>query len=197
MKIKTKLIEFYDFISKDIPRFFKNIFLFRKELRSFQWWDYHYTLDILKRSLEIMSDNLETKGLEVECSRLKKVQKIRRAIQIIENFSNGVKHIEMAEEELGKLIIKDWEFEDIEGNPQYKRLVENLTPEERYHNGKIYSRTREIEESEWNELWEIFKGKNPEEYKNMNPGNFDEKTGKYEPDWDEWFDGSGMRGWWD
>ena len=180
---------------RNAKNFIKNIWLFRKSLWRFQWWDYNFTLDMLKDSLKIMSDNIETKGKEVDSSRMKKVKKMRRAIEIIENFSHGLKHLEMAENELGPLVIKDWEFEDVEGNSQYKRLVENLTPEERDNNRRIYARAREIEEAEWIELWEIFKGQDHNEYKNMT-----DRNGNYQPDWDDWdnwFDGSGMKGWWD
>jgi hypothetical protein len=43
---------------------------------------------------------------------------------------------------------------------------------------------REIEEEEWIELWDIMKGQDSSVYF---------KGGK----WDDIFDGSGMRGWWD
>lgn len=186
-KISRKIIRIYDFLRRDIPNFFRNIFLFRRELRDFQWWDYHYNLEILKRSLQITADNVEKKGIEVDSSRLKKVQKMRRAIEIIQNLS-GIDHIEMAEAELGPIVTREWDFEDVEGRPQYKRLVDDLTDEERDHNRKVYSRAREIEEAEWAELWKIFNGQDHNEYKNLN---LDESS------WDEWFDGSGMRGWWD
>ena len=170
---------------KNFGNFIKNIWLFRKELWNFRWWDYSYTLEMMKRSLEIMSHKIETRGYEVESSRMKKVRKMKRAIQIIENFY-GTKHVEMAEEELGPLILRSWEFEEIENQPQYKRLVDNLSPEERDYNRKIFARSREIEEAEWKELWKIFEGQEIEEYRKM-----------ADAEWDEWFDGSGMRGWWD
>lgn len=166
-----------------IPNFFKNIWLFRKELWNFRWYDYHYTLQMLKTSLVIMADNIETKGLEVDDSRLKKVAKMRRAIQIIDNM-NGVSHIEMAEKELGELIIKDWEFIP-EGTDSFY-IENNLSKEENSHNKKVYKRAREIEEQEWKELWTIFKGQQHEKYRKSK-----------NVDWNEWFDGTGMNTWWD
>ncbi len=72
--------------------FLKNIWVFRKSLWKFRWWDYHFTLDMMKTSLKIMSDTLETKGIEVDGSRLKKVAKMRRAIEIMNNLE-GIQHI--------------------------------------------------------------------------------------------------------
>lgn len=176
-------VKIYDLFRYKIPYFIKNIWYFRKSLWNFRWYDYHYTLEMVKTSLQIMSDKLEKDGLEVDGPRLKKVAKMRRAIQIINNM-NGVVHIEMAEKELGKLIIKDWEFVP-EGSDHYS-LKDNLTKEESAHNKLIYERAREIEQQEWKELWTIFEGQNLEKLKKNKNLN-----------WDEWFDGSGMQGWWD
>jgi hypothetical protein len=169
---------------RNLIQFIKNIWAFRKALWNFRWWDYHFTLDMMKTSLEIMSDTLETKGIEVDGPRMKKVDKMRRAIQIIDNTRN-IEHIEMAEKELGKLHIKPIEFKDSVSNPGSYELVDNDTPEEKEHNKKVYDRAREIEDEEWKELWKIFEGQD---------------TTKYKPkkqNWDDWFDGTGMRGWWD
>jgi len=165
-------------------RFIKNIWAFRKTLWNFRWWDYHFTLEMMKTSLVIMSDNLETKGIEVDVPRLKKVAKMRRAIEIMNNLQ-GVQHIMMAEKELGELFIEPFEFKPSESHPGSYELVERNTPEEKEHNSKVYARANEIEEQEWNELWDIFKGQENTKY---NP---------YNQDWDDWFDGSNMKTWWD
>jgi hypothetical protein len=91
--------------------FLKNIWAFRKALWKFRWWDYNFTLEMMKTSLQIMSDNLETKGIEVDGPRMKKVDKMRRAIEIMNNMNN-VHHIEMAEKELGKLFIDQKQVTD-------------------------------------------------------------------------------------
>jgi len=162
----------------------KNFWTFRKVIWNFRWWDYSFTMDMLKVCLKEMSDNLETKGIEVDVPRLKKVAKMRRAIEIINNL-RGIEHIEMAEKELGELLINPFEFKPSESHPDSFELVDNLTPEEKEHNNKIYTRVHEIEQEEWEELWEIFKGQD---------------NSKYSPfieEWDDWFDGTGMRSWWD
>ena len=162
----------------DIPLFFKNIWRFRKELYNHQWWDYRFTLEMLYRSLSIMVAKLETDGIEEEGSRGKKVQKIKRALELLKHKLDD-DYVERAEGELGKLNHNPIEFEQVEGNSGLYRLVDTDTKEDKIHAKKVYKRARVIEETEWKELWEIFKGTK-----------FSKKFG--------WaYDGSDLRGWWD
>lgn len=139
----------------------------------------------LQISLDHMAGLFETRGLEVDSSRLKKVEKMRRASQLLKNYNEDL-YIEMAEAELGELILRDWEFEPIPENPNYYKTVSSETPEEEAHNRKVFNRAREIQEAEWIELWKIIQG---QDYSNF-------KTAD-ESSWDDQFDGSGIQGWWD
>ena len=175
----------------DLPRFFKNIWKFRKGLWNHYWFDHHGTLRFLEIGLTDMADRIERDGLEVDSSRLKKVAKMRRAVELIKNY-NEDNYIEMAEKELGEIVLHKWEFEDVEGKPGYSRLVDKDTEEEKDHNHKVFERAHEIEENEWNELFTILKGRPSPEFQM-----FLDKSENKESAWDNWFDGSGMRGWWD
>ena len=181
----------YSLFRYDLPRFFKNIWKFRKGLWNHYWFDHHGTLRFLEIGLTDMADRIEKDGMEVDSSRLKKVAKMRRAIELIKNY-NEDNYIEMAEKELGELVLHEWEFEDVEGKPGYSRLVDNDTEEEKDHNRKVFERAHEIEENEWNELFTILKGRPSPEFQM-----FLDKSENKESAWDNWFDGSGMRGWWD
>jgi hypothetical protein len=163
-------------IRYDIPLFFKNVWRFRKELYNHQWWDYRFTLEMLYRSLSIMVVRLEKDGIEEDVSRGKKVAKIKRALELLKHKLDD-DYVNRAEAELGELVLSDFEFKKTEeGN--YK-MVDLLieTSSVRRHNRKVFKRASDIEETEWKELWDIFKGK------------------KFTT-WDD-FDGSDLRGWWD
>ena len=162
----------YKTITDDIPQFFKNIYLFRKELYRHRWWDYTFTLMMLKRSLEIQAKGMEEKGWEVKESLDKKISKMKRVIEILENRIE-VNYIELAERELGRLY--DWDF-----------LEDNLSEEEKAHNIKVYELAEKIEKKDWKELWKTLKGQN---YDSYNP--------KKDGDFEKWYDGSGINGWWD
>jgi len=190
----------YETVRYKIPVFFKNIYRFRNVLWNHRWWDYRFTLETLQTSLEIMEKGMHD-GMEVWESRGKKVAKMQRAIQILKNI-NEDNYIEMAEAELGEIIHHPWEFEETgdttdnplgEKNEKLYKLVDYDTDEEREHNRKVYDRTHELEEQEWNELFEILKGQNYKEYYET----LSEEEKKNQNNYDNWFDGSGLRGWWD
>jgi hypothetical protein len=173
----------YNLFRRGIPNFVKNVWRFRKPLWNHNWWDNHASLEFLQVSLTHMADNIEKYGIEIDGPRLKKVEKMRRASQLIQNYINDL-YSEMAESELGELILHDWEFEDVPDKPGFSRLVDKETPEEKEHNTKVFKRAYEIESQEWNELFEILKG--------QDVNKFDKDY-----DWNKQFDGSGLKYWWD
>ena len=185
----------YEFFRYDISRFIRNVWRFRKGLSRHYWWDHHGMIMFMEAALTDMSDRLEKDGLEIDISRLKKVEKMRRVIQLIKNYNQDL-YIEMAEKELGKLNLYDWEFETVPDSPDLKRLVDKETEEEKVHNRKVFNRAREIGDSEWNELWQIFKGQDNEEYQKLKE-TLTEEQKREEDQYYKWFDGSDLRGWWD
>jgi len=188
---ETKLWKIWAFIVRGIPTFIGNVWKFRKELYSHQWWDYRYTLEMLHRSLVIMENKLSVKGIENWPSREKKVLKIRRAIELLDNRLND-NYIEQAEKELGELYSNPWEFEPTDdGN---YRLIDNDTKDEKEHNRKVFKLAQSIDDREWRELWNIFKGQSILDYKKHLKTLPKEEQATA---WDSWFNGSDMRGWWD
>jgi len=190
----TKLWKVKDTLLIGIPNFFKNIWRFRRELYQHQWWDYTFTLQMLHRSLSIMVDKLEKDGIEVDSHRLKKVNAIKRAIQILKSKIDG-DYIERAQLKYGKLALRPLEFEPIENSTSY-RMVDNDTPSEKKHRTKIYAYANKLEEDEWKELWKIFEGQDIKEFSKLLKTKTKEEQRNGDI-WGEWFDGSGMRSWWD
>jgi hypothetical protein len=174
----------YEFFRRDLPYFLENIWFFRKELYAFRSWDYSFNLDLFRRSLEKTVDTIEHYGHEVDESRMKKVGKIKRAIQLLKNVRSD-EYTNRAEKELGELKNSDWLWNGRED-----------TEEEKNHNRNVFKRAREIEDSEWKELWSIIHGQDIKEYSEIYNSKTDEE--KEEGDiWNDWFDGSGIKGWWD
>ena len=173
----------YEFFRYDIWRFLKNIWRFRRGLWNHRWWDHHGMLMFTEDALIHISDRIEKDGIETDESRLKKVIAMRRVIKLIQNY-NKDSYLEMAESELGEVIHHPWEFEEIEDKPGFFKLKDKDTEEEKEHNHKVFSRSREIEVEEWNELFEILKGQDYSKFDKLK-------------EWNEQFDGSGLRGWWD
>ena len=173
----TKLWKAWEFIRRGLPNFFKNIWRFRKELYNHQWWDYHFTLEMLYRSLSIMEKGMSEKGIEVAETRNVKLIKMRRALELIKHKLDD-DYVKRAEEQVGPMSYNPIRFEPVEGKEGLFSLVDDDTPAEKKQNLKVFKRARDIEKREWNDLWDIFKGT------------------KLSKNWED-YDGSDMRGWWD
>jgi len=187
----------YSFFRWDLWHFFGNIWRFRRELWNHNWWDYRFTLEMLYRSISIMEKGMHN-GLEIPETRYKKIQKMQRLLELLDNQIND-RYIELAEKELGyEMIMKGFQFEetdktDSNGEKLYQ-LVNNETDEEKELNQKIFHKSRELEEEQWREIWEILKGQEHTEYINMVQ---EKDAGGEQKYWNDWFDGTGLRGWWD
>jgi hypothetical protein len=166
----------WDVFRIGVPTFFKNIWRFRKELYHHQWWDYHYTLQMLYRSLSIMVVKLEKDGYEVDESRLKKVEKIYRVLELLKHKLDD-DYVDRAEKVLGEINWKPIEFKLLNDSDELYEMVDNDTPTEKEHISKVLKYSQELENKEWIEMWEILKGK---EFTTM-----------------EEYDGCDMRAWWD
>lgn len=197
----NKITTIYEFFRYDIWYFIANVWKFRKELWEHRWWDYTFTLQMLYRSISIMEKEMHN-GLEIRETRDKKIQKMQRLLQLLDNKIND-RYIEIAEKELGyEMILNGFNFEEIDetdsnGEKLY-RMVDNETDEEKELNTRLIDRSREIEESEWSEIWQIMKGQDISNYFHdeidVTPEDSNKPTKK---NYNDWFDGTGLRGWWD
>lgn len=183
MTIKYRLIKIWDTLRYDFPRFIKNIWRFRKGLWQYRTYDPHGIYVLNSIGIANMADYIESYGYEIDGPRLKKVEKMRRAAQLYRNLMED-NFIEQAEAELGELIIYPFEFEPSPDHPDSYILKDKETDVEKEHNRAVFDRAREIQEQEWNELFDILKGQDYSKFDNNK-------------DFYEQFDGSGLRGWWD
>jgi len=182
----------WDFLRYDMPRFFRNLWMFRKDLYNYHWYSgQNAVLPFMKTALTDMADKIDKRGWEVEHSKSKKLDKMRRAAYLMERFIEE-DFIELAEKELGEVICHGFNFEPVPDKPGYSRMVDKETDEEKEHNSKVFARAREIEEQMWTELWTILQGQNHTQFQM-----FADKAENKDEAWNNWFDGSGLRGWWD
>ena len=163
----------YDIIRYGIPEFLRNVYRFRKQLWNHRWWDYHFTLQMFKRSLEIQEKGMREKGIEESAALQKKLYKMKRAIQIMERVMDPTEgYITLAEKQLGKK--SSWSDEGW-------TFFSEKSDEQRDDDKAILELAHQLEDAEWKELWEIMKGPNYKEIK----------------DFQKEYDGSDLRAWWD
>jgi hypothetical protein len=171
----------WDFIRYDLPTGIKNIFFFWKVIWKFRDYDSTFQMRILARSLEPLADCLKD-GNEVAVTRLKKIEKIQRAIEILNNHGND-SYIEVAEKQLGYEVDSSHFF------------IGEEPVEVAKANSKIFKLADELETAEWEELFEILKGQPHSEYVAL----AEEDSKKEDRDinlWTTWYDGSGLKYWW-
>jgi len=184
----------WDFLRYDMPRFFRNLWMFRKDLYNYRWYSgQNAVLPFMKTALTDMADKIDKRGWEVEHSKSKKLDKMRRAAYLMERFIEE-DFLELAEKELGEVICHGFNFEPVPDKPGYSRMVDKETDEEKEHNSNVFARSREIEDQMWAELWTILKG---QEYSDFDKIKGDAKMKEQDDLYNNWFDGSGLRGWWD
>lgn len=179
--MKYKFLRVWDFLRWDFPRFFKNIWRFRKELTHFGGWDWYHTLSILKRSLEIQEKSMSKNSNEVSETLNLKIYYMRRSIYLIDCILEE-KFREMAEKKLGlKIIFKDFKL----GVGEV--VWEDETEEEREINQKIFYEAAKIEKEVWSELFDILKG-------DVYP--IDIYTKFKDKSYEEFTSGKGLNTWW-
>jgi hypothetical protein len=166
----------YEFIRYDIPWVIRNFKRFWKLVWNYRPWDYSGSMALFSKGLSGIADTLVT-GYEIPKPRGKKIVKIRRAVEIMDHLCKD-SFIDLAEKKLG-----------YEVNSEY--LFREEPPEIAAKNKAIFDLARDIEESEYEELWTILKGnKIPEMPEDLDSN----EASKW---YDKHFDGTGIRGWWD
>jgi len=138
---RNLLVHIFEFLI-GLSIFFLNVWKFRKELYSFRWWDYNYTLCMFRRCLIEMRDGKQNFSYENEEIRKIKVEQMNRVIQILNNMEQDY-YLTKAEEELGELLFTTFDGADFDKVS---------------HNSKIFDRAAELENDEFDELWQILKG---------------------------------------
>jgi hypothetical protein len=140
--------------------FFKNIWMFRKPLCEFKWWDSYSLLYFMKIGINNIANGIETKGSEVDETRFVKIVKMRRAIQILSNQLSDFAYIELAEKECGEIFHEEFKFVPVPDNSELFRMEDSISEEKSKHNSKVLEYSCKLEDNEWNELFEILKDTN-------------------------------------
>jgi hypothetical protein len=184
-----------DCMRYDLPRFLKNLRTYRKDLWNTYPFDIHGGLRLLRTNIQVTADTIEKYGNEIEDSRLKKIAKMRRAVEILNHHIDG-DFVSLAELQLGKKLSNVVSFKRDEANQKVIKVIYAVTEQEEKNDAEIYDLARKIEKETWRELFDILHGRNYNEYEKYLEKFTDEEKKRVDH-WYEWFDGSGMLGWWD
>lgn len=191
--MKIKLQNIYYLFRYNLSSFIRNIWFFRKALFEYRNWDHSHTLFMLKTCLIDIKDAVNNSH-EIEKSKIKKLNKIDRAIYLLDRFIKD-DFIELAEKELGEIKIGNINFIECKDNKDLLEMkFDDLSDEDLKHQSLVFERSIELESQMWSELFTILKGKNAEDYiKHPEDMNDYDKIQEF---YDNQYDGSGLRGWW-
>jgi hypothetical protein len=175
-RLSTWFIDVKRYWLQDPLNFICNLWKFRKALWSHRWGDYHGTLKFLEISITDIANGIEKKGDGLLEYRLKKVRRINRVVSILQNVNNE-RYCDMVDVELGGSPKINIQWVLINESPRLYEMVDTSSEEDKIFFEHYYQRVCQLEESEWEELWDTIKGV-PEPQ-----------------DWDGKFDGGGLRDW--
>ena len=174
----------YDFLRYDLPRFFRNLWIFRKNLWSYNNYNGAYSiLPWVKTSLDDIRNYIEKNGHEEFVSRAKKVERMKRLSYLLDVFLED-RYIKLSEDELGPIYNTDIVFERNEDGLTYT-MKDMGSQEEKAHNLKVIKRSKIIESEHWKEICSIIQGPDYD------------KICESDEIYQEQYDGSDMRAWWD
>ena len=166
----------YNFIRFGVPTGIKNLIRFFPVIWNHRPYDYIYVFILLKESLYELKENIKN-GYEIKETRDKKVIKIERCIEILNNIIED-NYMQIAEIELGyKVKLNVWDLEDDDEST----CKENL---------KIYELSEKIKEKEFKELLTILEGQ-----KHSHFLMFSSKSDSLNK-WEKWYNGDGIFHWW-
>jgi uncharacterized protein YydD (DUF2326 family) len=171
---KLRRMPVISFFLISIPGVIKNIWVFRKVILHWKWWDYYFLLELIKISVSEMSVNFEKKGTEHHDSKIKKIEKMNRLVELIERIQEG-DYLSKAETELNL----KYSYGEFKKSGNEFAYVMEFTEEQEESNKKISSLATDLDNEDWCEIFEILKGQN---LKDIEIGEFD---------------GTGLRTWWD
>lgn len=127
----------------------KNFFKYFKIVSKMRPWDFRYNLEMMKFQLEILCNNIKY-GNEIDETRLPKIEKMRRFIELADN------QLEDNFADRCGYISRDIEFVKDE-NGIYTINFNNETEEESEQNSKALKESHELEKKEWDEMMDILK----------------------------------------
>lgn len=127
----------------------KNLFIYFKVVSKMRPWDSDYILIMMKFQLERLCETIDKYGIEIDEYRLPKVEKMKRALKLLnniieDNYADRCGYIERA----SKLYLDKktheikWELQ-----PGY----------ENYDEAKVFRDADELRVKEWDELFDLLK----------------------------------------
>ena len=177
----------WDWIRYDFPKGVYNIYYFWRVVWNFRPWGHHGQLSLWEKSMPRLRDGIQN-GNEIDISKDKKVYQMNELIDIIGRINEDY-YIKYAEEILGYEVDTSYSIFGDKPHDEEPQIIKD-------RNREIYDLSHELEEEDWENFYRILKGQDNKEYRKIYNGLSEEE--KRDPNhYHNWFDGTGIRGWWE
>ena len=189
----------------EVKKYFKNLVRFNKAMWNYCPWDYHCQIELFAYGLEILANHMDRYGNEIDTPRKKKIAAIRELITLLRNgYEDEVndKYLGAGEE---KVITHVTEYED--GSIGFETVDEESKKiQEASH--KVYREEyQKARNAYYDRVFAILRGQD-DPYglaeqiqtkigEKREDETYDEYQKRYEDCYYEFFDGTGIEGWWD
>lgn len=140
----------------------KNQIKFRKIISEFRPWDYSIILKMLNFQLKQLCEQIEYRGMEENRSRLQKVKRMKRAIELLNNIEEDNYAERCGYNSKAQTIkfvkISDKKSKELKLDQDLYEMTFNINKGyENYDSLKIFREANELETKEFEELFEILK----------------------------------------
>lgn len=141
----------------------KNQIKFRKIVSKFRPWDYNCLLEMFAFQLKQLHDQIELRGMEIDETRLPKLEKMKRTLEILKNLEEDNYEDRCGYDPKARKInfkkLSDEELKEIgqENQELYEMTFDLNEGYENYDVLKIFMGANELKKKEWDELFEILK----------------------------------------
>lgn len=148
-RLKSIVEDFYYGIKWSIINFFK----YFKIVSKMRPWDSYYILMMMKFQIKDLCNNIEKYSLEIDESKLPKIEKMKRVIKLLHD------RIEDTYADRCGYIYNATKFVtySIKNSDNCELKLEKMPGYENYNESEVFEKSFKLDEDEWIELFDILK----------------------------------------
>lgn len=138
---------------------FKNAFTYRKAVLGSRPWDSAYLFPIMKVNIEQLRDSMRDAGYMDAESKVERLEDMNRAIELLDHIISD-DYADRCGYDYDGAIVEFVPFTDENGRQLYRMDTSKTPVEVEENNRRAINDSMKLQESEWNELFEVLKKSN-------------------------------------
>jgi len=131
----------------------ENFFKYFRIVSRMRPWDFNYLLEMFQFQLKLLKEYIEKYGIEIDKTRLQKVERMEKVIELLDNFLKD----DYSERCGYNCKAYKINFVKLPNKELYEMVRKKQLGFKDYDENKIFKNSYKLEEKEWNELFDILK----------------------------------------